>query len=61
MAVRNVIVPALQPEPASRLKSVTRDVSFVRSDSRCHRYVSDLSNVTARYLGPEQNGRISLL
>jgi len=36
-------------------------VSFLRSDSRCRRYVSDLSNVTPRYLGSEQLGRFSLL
>jgi len=32
VAVRSVVVPAPQPEPASRLKSVTRDVRFLRSD-----------------------------
>ena len=37
------------------------DVSFLRSDSRCWRYVSDLPNVTPWYLGSEQKGRISLL
>jgi len=37
-----------QPEPASRLKSATRDVSFLRSDSKCWRYGSDLSSVTPR-------------
>jgi len=51
---------ALQPEPTSRLKSAMRDVSFLRSDSRCRRQVSDLSNVTPRYLGSEQKGRVSL-
>ena len=61
VTVRNVVAPAPHPEPASRLRSTTRDVSFLRSDSRCRRYVSDLSNVTARYLGSEQKGRISLL
>ena len=55
MAVRNVVAPAPQPEPASRLRSATRDVSFLRSDTRCRRYVSDLSNVTPRYLGSEQD------
>ena len=54
MAVRNVVAPALQPEPASCFRSATRDVSFLRSDSRFRRYVSDLSNVTPRYLGWEQ-------
>ena len=48
MVVRNVVAPALQPEPSSHLKHATRDVSFLRSDSRCRRYVSDLSNVTPR-------------
>ena len=40
--------------------SVTRDVNFLRSDSRCRRYVSDLSNCTPRYLGSEQEGYVSL-
>ena len=61
MAVRRVVAPAPQLEPASHLRSATRDVSFLRSDSRCRRYVSDLSNVTPRYLGSEQKGRVSLL
>jgi len=61
VAVRNVVAPAPQPEPASRLRSATRDVSFLRSDSRCRRYVSDLSNATSRYFDPEQKGRVSLL
>jgi len=59
--IRSVFAPAPQPEPANRLRSATRDVSFLRSDSRCRRYVSDLSNVAPRYLGSEQKGRISLL
>ena len=61
VAIRRVVAAAPQPEPASRLRSVTRDVSFLRSDSRCWRYVSDLSNVTPRYLGSDQKGRVSLL
>jgi len=61
VAVRKVVAPAPQPDPASRLRSATRDVSVLRSDSRCQQYVSDLSNVTPRYLGSEQKGRISLL
>jgi len=48
VAIRNGIPPAPQPEPASRLRSTTCDVIFLRSDSRCRRYVSDLSNVTPR-------------
>jgi len=61
VAIRNVVAPAPQPEPASRFRSARRDVSFLQSDSRCRRYVSDLSNVTPRYLGSEQKGRVSLL
>jgi len=57
VAVCTVVVPAPQPEPASRLRSATRDVSFLRNDSRCWRYVSDLSNVNPRYLGSEQKCR----
>jgi len=60
MAVRNVVAPAPQPETASHLRSAARNVSFIRSDSRCWWYVSDLSNVTPRYLGSEQKGRVSL-
>jgi len=61
VAVRNVVASAPQPEPANRLRSGTRDVSFLRSNSRCRGYVSDLSNVTPRYLGSEQKGSVSLL
>jgi len=38
VAIRRVVAPAPQPEPASRLRSATRDVSFLRSDSKCWRY-----------------------
>jgi len=34
VAFRKVVSPAPQPEPASRLKSATRDVSFLRIGSR---------------------------
>ena len=61
VAVSRVVAPALQPEPASCLRSATRDVSFLRNDSRWRRKVSDLSNVTPRFLGSEQKGRVSLL
>ena len=61
VAVRNVVAPAPQPEPANSLRNATRDVSFLRSDSRCRRYVSVLLNVTPRYLGSEKKGRVSLL
>ena len=61
VAIRNVVAPAPQPEPASRLRSATRDVSFLRSDSKCRRYVSVLFNFIPRYLGLRQKGRISLL
>ena len=56
-----VVAPAPQPEPASRLRSATLDVSFLRSDSRCRRYVSDMFNVAPRYLGSEQKSRVSVL
>ena len=61
VAVCNIVAPAPQPESASRFRNATRDVSFLRSDSKCLRYVSDLSNITPRYLGSEQKGRTSLL
>jgi len=61
VAVRRIVAPAPQSEPASRLRSATRDVNLLRSDSRCRRYVSDLSNVTPKYLGSGQKGRVSLL
>ena len=56
VAVCNVRAPAPQPEAASNLRSTTRDVNFLWSDSRCRRYVSDLSNVVLRYLVSEQKG-----
>ena len=34
MTVGNVVSPAPQPESASNRKSATRDVNFLRSDSR---------------------------
>jgi len=61
VADRNVVATAPQPEPASRFKSAMRDINFLRSDSRCRRYVSDLSNVTPRHMGSEQKSRVSLL
>jgi len=61
VADRNIAVAAPLPVSASRLKSVTGDVNFLRSDSRCRRYVSDLSNVTPRFLGSGQRGKVSLL
>jgi len=51
VAVSNIVAPALQLEPASRLRSATRDFRVLRSDSRCRRHVSDRPNVTPRYLG----------
>jgi len=61
VAVRKVVAPAPQPEPASRPRSEMRDISILRSDSRCRRYVSDRSSVTPKYLGSEQKDSISLL
>jgi len=51
-----VMLQQPQPEPASPLKSATRDASFLRSDSRCQQYVIGLSNFTPRYLGSKQKG-----
>jgi len=34
VAVRNVVAPASQPEPGSRLKSARRDVNFLQKVSR---------------------------
>ena len=44
-AIRRVLAPAAQPEPASRVMSATHDVSFLRSDSRCRRYVTTCPNL----------------
>jgi len=60
-AIRRVVAPAPQLEPASHLRSATCDVSFLRSDSRCRRYVTDLSKVTLKYVGSEQKGRVSFI
>jgi len=57
VAVSRVFAEAPQSEPANCLRNSTRDVSFLRSDSRCRRYVSDLSIVTPRYLCSEQKSR----
>jgi len=46
VAVRNVIYPAPQLEPAIRLKRAKCDVRFLLIDSRCRRYMSALSNVS---------------
>ena len=53
VAVCNIVYPANQPESASYLKSATSDVSFLRSDSRCRRNVSVLSDVIPRHLDSE--------
>ena len=63
MAVHNVVAPAPIPEPARRLKSAVRDVNFLRSDSRCRRYLSVLS---VRYsevfeLGAEGQGLVAVV
>ena len=61
VAVRNVVAPAPQPEPASHLKSARCDLNFLQSDSRCRQYMRVLSNITPMYVGYEQKGRLSLL
>jgi len=60
VAVRNVVAPALQPDQQVASGYVTRNVIFLRNDSRCRRYVSVLPNVTRRYLRSKQMGRVSL-
>ena len=60
VAFRSIAL-APQPEPASRLKSATCAVNFLRSISRCRRNVSDLSNVSPTHLGSEQRDRVSSL
>jgi len=52
---------ALQPAPESRFRIATHDESYLRSDLRWRRYVSDLSKVTPWYLGSEQKDRVLLL
>ena len=61
VAVHRAVAPAPQPEPSSRFRSATHDDSFLWSNSRCRRYVGDLSNVTPKYLDSEQKGRDALL
>ena len=61
VAVCSVVAPAPQSELANHLMSATRDISFLRLDSRCRRYVSDLFNVSPNYLGSEQKSNLSLL
>ena len=51
--------PSLSQQAAWRVRCVMS--IFLRNDSRCRRYVSVLSNVTPRYTGSEQKGRISSL
>jgi len=48
------------PEPASQLKCATRDVRFLRSDSRCRQCLNVLSNVTPKVNGFGEKGRVSL-
>ena len=43
VAVRNVVAPAPQQDPASHFKGASRDVNYLRSDSGCRRHVADLS------------------
>ena len=48
VAIRNVLAPASHLDPARCFKRPTRVVNFLRGDSRCWRYVSDLSSLTPR-------------
>ena len=49
VVICNVVSPEPQLEPASCPKSATHDVGFLRSDSRCWQFRSDLSKVTPRH------------
>ena len=55
--MRRVMAPAPQLDPANRLKSPTRVVSFLRSDSKYWRNVRALSNFTTRYVDVVEKGR----
>ena len=61
VAVRNAVAPAPQTEPASSLKSATRYVNLLRSDSRRRWYVTVRPNVIQGYVASEQKGMVSLL
>ena len=61
VAVRNVVAPALQPGQQVSSREQQDILVFLRSGSRCRRYVSDLSNVTPKHLGSEQKSRVSSL
>ena len=50
VAVRKVMAPAPHLFPVKRLAKETFEVSFLRSDSRCRRYVSDPSSVIKIFL-----------
>ena len=54
VAVFKVMAPALQLASARRLIKKTLEVSFLRSDFKCRRYVSNLSSVTPSYFGIAQ-------
>ena len=59
VTVRNVIALGAQPEPPSRFNSATSDVSFLRIDSKCWRYVSDVCDITLRHLGSDEKGSMT--
>ena len=56
VALHKVMTPAPQLVPTKQLINETLEVSLVRSDSRCCRYMSDLSRVKLRYFGVAQKG-----
>jgi len=59
LAVRNVIAPAPQLEPASPLKECDACCKLFRKGVEVS--MSDLSSITPRYVGSEQMGRVLLL
>ena len=52
--MRNILAPALHPDPANRLNSATPVESLLRKASRRWRKVSDLFSFTPRYVGTGQ-------
>ena len=62
VAVRNVVAPAHQPEPASRLMSTTRDAELLAKWLKVSSiHGRPVQRYTKVYMGSEQKDRVSLL
>ena len=57
VAVRKVLAPASQIDPANWLKNPTRVVNFFLNELRCRQNGSALFSFTGRYLGLAKYGR----